>query len=282
MTRDWTVQENHKRLNNVLVFIEKNINEKLTLDQLAHIACLSPYHFHRIFTAYIGESLYDYIKRLRLEGAAFKLRYSRESISEISTTYGYDQLASFSKAFKQHFGKAPSVFRKLGRPHEKQHDESTKISVRFEQLNDTEVVFVREMGEYRVAAKKAWQTLMPLAYQHNLITDSTKAIGISYDSPEITDYPHIRYDACIVSKTAEKLPGVVGKQIIEGGHYAIFRHTGPYEQMENLYRKIYEQWLPESNKQLRDSPSFCHFHQVDSSMVPASQLVTDIYIPLKD
>lgn len=60
----------------VLIYIDENLREPLALKKLAKIAHISPCYFHRLFTVYMGESLADYIKRLRLERAAEKLQYS--------------------------------------------------------------------------------------------------------------------------------------------------------------------------------------------------------------
>lgn len=69
-------------------------------------------------------------------------------------------------------------------------------------------------------------------------------------------------------------------QTIQGGSYAVFRHIGDYENLESVYSFVYEKWLPESEKQLRDLPSFCPYHQLDVSAVPVERLTTDVYIPI--
>ncbi|WP_455203200.1 helix-turn-helix domain-containing protein [Kaarinaea lacus] len=109
--RQDTVKENQRRLGKVVAHIEKHLNQSLTLEQLSEIACLSPYHFHRVFRAEMGESLYDHIKRLRLEDAACKLKYSENSIDQISFEAGYERNTSFTRAFKQHFGQTPRDYR---------------------------------------------------------------------------------------------------------------------------------------------------------------------------
>ena len=57
----------------MLIHIQENIDKPLSLEALADVACFSPFHFHRIFAAYVGETLNDYIRRTRLEWAAMKL-----------------------------------------------------------------------------------------------------------------------------------------------------------------------------------------------------------------
>jgi AraC family transcriptional regulator len=268
-----------QRLGKVVAHIENHLNEPLTLELLSEIACLSPYHFHRVFKAEMGESVHEHIKRLRLENAAVKLKYSDTSIDRISLDAGYERSTSFTKAFKQYFGQSPRNFRTDQQPSIDTVLEKTVINM--VTLSDFEVAYVREKGNYYDAARNAWQTLMPKAYRTGLIDDATKAYGITYDSPEITQESKIRYDACISLTAQQGLPGEFRVQTIQGGHYAVFRHLGAYEYLETIYHVIYKYWLPNSGKQLRDLPSFCHYHQLDASRVAAEDLVTDIYIPVE-
>lgn len=111
-SREETVKDHKERLNRVLIYIQENIDKPLPLDALANIACFSPFHFHRLFAAYVGETLNDYIRRTRLEWAAMKLRQTERAITDIALTCGYETPAAFTKAFSQNFGKNPTEFRK--------------------------------------------------------------------------------------------------------------------------------------------------------------------------
>jgi AraC family transcriptional regulator len=98
----------------VMRYIRKNISEPLDRETLAAVAGFSIPHFHRVFTAHVGESAISYIRRIRLERAARKLRMGAVDITEVALAAGYDTHAAFSKAFKQQFGLRPSEFRQLG------------------------------------------------------------------------------------------------------------------------------------------------------------------------
>ena len=268
-----------QRLDKVVAHIEKHLNETLTVDQLSEIACLSPYHFHRVFKAEIGESVHEHIKRLRLENAAVRLKYSDSSIDQISFGVGYERSTSFTKAFKQHFGQSPRHYRNDQQEIIDSIIDSTVMDI--VHTTEFDVAYVRHKGNYYDAARNAWQTLMPQAYRSGLIDDTTRAYGITYDSPEITHETHIRYDACISLTSQQGLPGEFRIQTIQGGQYAVFKHIGAYEYLETIYNVIYKYWLPKSGKQLRDLPSFCHYHQLDASRVAEEDLITDIYIPVE-
>jgi AraC family transcriptional regulator len=109
-----TLQKNADCVEDVLRYIREHITETLDRERLAAVAGFSVPHFHRVFTAQVGESAIGYVRRLRLERAARKLRMGAVDITQVAHAAGYDTHAAFSKAFKQQFGLSPSEFRQLG------------------------------------------------------------------------------------------------------------------------------------------------------------------------
>lgn len=109
-----TLQEPPECIEDVMRYIQEHINEPLNRERLAAVAGFSVPHFHRVFTAHVGESAASYVRRLRLERAGRKLRMGAVDITEVALAAGYDSHAAFSKAFKQQFGLSPSEFRQLG------------------------------------------------------------------------------------------------------------------------------------------------------------------------
>jgi AraC family transcriptional regulator len=103
-----------ERINEVTQYIREHVDEPLNREVLAAVAGFSVPHFHRIFTAQVGENIASYVRRVRLERAGRKLRMGAVDITEVALAAGYDTHAAFSKAFKQHFGLSPSEFRQLG------------------------------------------------------------------------------------------------------------------------------------------------------------------------
>jgi AraC family transcriptional regulator len=109
-----TFQDPPGCIEDVMRYIREHINEPLDREVLAAVAGFSVPQFHRVFTAYVGESAISYVRRLRLERAGRKLRMGAVNITEVALAAGYDTHAAFSKAFKQQFGLSPSEFRQLG------------------------------------------------------------------------------------------------------------------------------------------------------------------------
>ena len=100
-------------IEDVMRYIREHISEPLDRETLADVAGFSVPHFHRVFTAHVGESAISYIRRVRLERAGRKLRMGAVDITEVALAAGYKTHAAFGKAFKQQFGLSPSEFRQL-------------------------------------------------------------------------------------------------------------------------------------------------------------------------
>jgi AraC-like DNA-binding protein len=95
-------------LENVLRYIDAHLSERLDIAVLAGVARISPFHFHRIFSAHVGETVAGYVRRQRLERAARLILLNHASIGETAAMSGYATAAGFTRAFKRHFGLSPS------------------------------------------------------------------------------------------------------------------------------------------------------------------------------
>lgn len=105
-------EEYTARINRVIDYIEKNLRSDLSLNSLSKVACFSPFHFHRIFKAAMGETLNHFINRLRLQRAAASLvNNPKKSITEIALDSGFSSSSTFARAFKQYFGISASQWR---------------------------------------------------------------------------------------------------------------------------------------------------------------------------
>ena len=103
-----------ERITAVERYICQHMDERLNREVLAAVAGFSVPHFHRLFTAYLGENIASYVRRARMLRAGRKLRMGAVDITEVALAAGYDTHAAFSKAFKRQFGLSPSEFRQLG------------------------------------------------------------------------------------------------------------------------------------------------------------------------
>lgn len=92
--------------------IDEHISENLSLEKMSFQTGISKYHFIRVFKAVFGISPYQYQKRKRLELAKLDL-LSGEEILFTTIRYGFPDVPSFSKAFKQQFGQTPGSIKKI-------------------------------------------------------------------------------------------------------------------------------------------------------------------------
>ncbi|MFT3783411.1 MAG: AraC family transcriptional regulator [Nibricoccus sp.] len=282
-----TLQDYHERLNRVLLFIDQNRGEPLSLDRLASVACLSPCHFHRIFRAMVGESLGQYVQRIRLQTAAVQLQTSTRSVIDIALDAGYESAAAFSRAFEQRFGMAPTECRTSHRielqvraAQLKQSDAANMITPEIRQRPATKVAFVRHTGPYAQVGT-AWQKICSFAGPRGLLGPKTSFIGISRDDPKITATDQLRYDACVTLERDIAPEGEIGVQTIPAGRYAMFLHKGPYEQFGMTYDAIFRDWLPNSREQLSDEPAFELYLNTPETTPPAD-LRTEIWLRLEN
>jgi len=282
-----TNKQYQERINLVWLFIQNNLDENLKLEELAAIAFLSPYHFHRIFTAMTGESIIQYIRRLRLERAANRMIYTDHDITTIGLANGYETPAAFSRAFKQQFGSSPTTFRK-NKDLSSLYNLKTPIDTDDPVLNYSivhfkpqKVLFVRKTGHYMESAFAAWECLMPYVMEQSLINDNSRYYGIPLDCPDITQHEKMRYDACMTIDDSVKPDGEFGIQTIRGGRYAVFTHTGHYEKLEQTYTQIIKNWLPNTNYDLMNAPAFESYLNPELLESAPEQLKTEIYIPIQ-
>ncbi len=107
------LKQNHglDSLNQVLLYIDTNLNTHITIDEIAHVACLHPNYFINYFKKITGLSPLAYINQRRIDKAKQLLLLSEMSIKHIAAETGYKNEFYFSKSFKKHTGYSPSQFK---------------------------------------------------------------------------------------------------------------------------------------------------------------------------
>jgi AraC-like DNA-binding protein len=110
-----TLIVNQKKLDAVdkmIKYISKNYRKKITLDRLAKETGYNPNYVSQLFKTHLGINFYDYLTRIRLREATLELGRSENKISEIALSHGFSDIKAFNSAFKESFGKSPTVYRK--------------------------------------------------------------------------------------------------------------------------------------------------------------------------
>src|SRR5712692_6912522 len=222
-----TQQYYQERLLRVLLHIQRNLDQRLELEQLAGIACFSPFHFHRIFRGMVGESVMEHVRRLRLEQAAQKLRFSDRPVIDVALDAGYESHEAFTRAFSARFGMPPSSYRKSRRP----GAPAEVAEVRLENFGPKRVAFIRHVGPYHEVGT-AWQKLMTWAGMRGLLGTGPLILGIVYDAPDVTPEAKLRYHAAVAVGDGVQGEGEIGIQEIAAAEYAVIAHIGTYDKIQ--------------------------------------------------
>ena len=297
--KETTLQFYKERMLRVLVHIQQRLDDPLPLSELAGLACLSPCHFHRVFTGMIGESVKEHIRRLRLERAANRLKLGDAFVIQIALEAGYESHEAFTRAFRRNFGASPTEYRRRKRLpgwiraasgiHYHQHHrlvrfratapEENSMKLAIKHIKPLRVAFVRHAGPY-CQVGKAWETLCMFLGKEGRLGGDCQFIGLSHDDPEVTPPDKIRYDACITVSDDFHARGDIGVQVIGGRDYAAMTHFGPYEKLNESYAKLLGLWLPRSGRELNGGPSLEFYLNSPENTAP-EDLITDICAPLE-
>lgn len=302
-------KEYAERVNRVIDYININLADDLSLRKLADIAAFSPYHFHRIFHSITGETLYNYIMRLRLEKAAHKLKYSlNRSVTEIAYECGFSSASSFSRAFRDYFSIPPLEYRgrfpgssgghwaeNPGSGPVKSDDGFTmQVSARLDagsdwhisvqSLPDTQVAYIRHTGFREYVFNKGindtFKRLRQWMRIHDLFRDDTGCLGMTYDDTEITAPERCRYRACYTISEEVVPEGEVGVMVIPGGTYAVCRIEGDWDSYGSYFQEVtsflFGIWFPTSG--YIPGGDLCYLEKYHTTY-DSGRLVMDLCIP---
>lgn len=283
----------------VLIHIQRHLDGPLALEELARLACLSPHHFHHVFTGMLSEPLAGHVRRLRLERAASRLKLTGLPIVQIAIKAGYETHEAFTRAFRRNFGMSPVQFRSrkglahrirstsgvhyLARGHLRNFAPAqmpeTNMKVTIQKLKPIRVAFMRHLGPYDHVGQ-TWDQLLMVLGKEGLLGGAAQFIGICHDDPAISPLEKIRYDACVTVDESFRAGGEIGVQVIPDGDYAVMTHFGSYQELDQSYAKLLGCWLPQSGRRLRFTPCFEIYFNSPENTDPRD-LVTDIHAPLE-
>jgi AraC family transcriptional regulator len=274
------------RFQKVIDYIYDHLDENLDLDQLAEVACVSPYHWHRIYRGLVGETLASTIKRLRLHRAAGQLVNSSATIDEIAQYSGYSRLQSFTRAFSETYGMPPATFRLQGSHTQYKvkitEDRTTEMmDINLKQVESFDVLAMSHTGSY-MNIGNAFEKLFGWLGVRGLIGPELRSVGIYYSDPDAVAESELQSAACVALPKMNdiELDKSIERKILAGGEYAVLRHKGPYSNMRSAYQWLYGEWLANSGREVADQPAFEDYLNNPREVAP-TELLTDIYMPLK-
>ena len=299
------------RINKTLDYIEQNLEKSLTLDELADAANFSKFHFSRIFHSFIGETLFQFILRLRLEKAASLIKANKNnSISEIAFRCGFSDISIFSRNFKNYFKISASQYRKdksknsnisqLNSNRKQPEDKSALYfcsalqttkwrtnmalnkSVEVKELPKMTVAYVRNIGPWN-GDQKLYQNLRNKLFSwagaRGLIGGKDfKYLILYHDDPNVvlTD-DKLRMSLCVTVPPETNVEGEIGKMEIEAAKYAVARFELTPQDFQKAWDWLYGQWLPNSGYQPDAKPYFETYPEEPKN----DKFIVDFCIPVK-
>jgi AraC family transcriptional regulator len=281
-----------ERLNLAIDHVVGHLGEPLRLADVARAARLSPFHFHRVFHVLVGETLAEFVKRLRLERALVMMAHApRSSLTTIALQCGFSSSSDFSRCFKQRYGTAPSAFDikgwreahgselqatvpeparstssgqasstssgqagrfHLGRLPPAHNPDGFRVEIR--DLPARTVAYIRVLDPYRGdAVAKATQRLIRWA-ERNSLADG-QWLGYQWDNPEITSLEDCQYHVAV---EAERFVprGEIGRFSFPPMIVAQVEVRGGIDLELRALQWLYGTWLPRSGHVPDDQPGF--------------------------
>lgn len=290
------------RIQRAIEFIEENLKEDLSTETIAMEACFSMWHFQKVFSSVVGDSVKEYVRKRRLTSALIELGTSDRRIIDIAIDYQFDSQASFTRAFKAHFGYTPGDCRKegiksvlsLNKPRititylDHLYGGMT-MQPKFVTIQEKKVIgmvtnFISVLSlekNNHIVIPQLWDRYIPRSSE---IKNRKNSINLGLCEricdPFQTNHP----DECLYVAGTEVtdfnfVPEGMVKKTIPGGRYAVFTHKGKLDNLEHTLNYIFGSWLPKSSEELRDAPDLEIYDERFKLGSDISEL--DIYIPVK-
>lgn len=253
-----------ERINRAIDHVTRDLAQPLGLDDVARVACFSPYHFHRVFRTVMGETLHDFVKRLRLERALAMLSHpSPPTLTEVALACGFGSSSDFSRSFKARYGVPPRAFdlaahRERGRGalmaavpdgHRLTRlpagDNPDGFEVRLRDLPARRVAYLRVLAPYQgTGVSEALARLLGWARARGL--EGGQWLGYQWDDPELVPLDRCRYDLGLEVPAAIDLDGAADEAHLPPMKVAEVAIAGPVDLELRALDWLYTTWLPHS------------------------------------
>ena len=297
-----------ERFNRVFEHIERHLEPEqgsldaehgdsaLDLNTLSEIANMSKFHFHRQCSAYFGMTVKRLINLLKLKRAAYQLAYRPDNkIIDIALQAGYNNHESFTRAFSKVFEVSPSGFRtqpewalwqqqyqsiqRLRK--EKMQDHSISQPVDIVQRKAVPIALYTHRGPMQ-GLMASIQRFIRWRKSHGTPPSQSRTFNIVYDDPNVTPASEYRFGIAseLIAPLVSDDPDIV-ESVIEAGTYAVIRHCGSDDLLEQTINYLYRDWLNNSDYEIKDSPLILE-RVAFFPDVAEHQAITYVYLPLAE
>lgn len=286
-------------INSVIEYIEENLKNQITLDQISDHVHISKFYLNRIFSALSKTSLMSYVKNRKLSSSVHELLWTNLRISDISQEYGFDYDQTYIRAFKNIFGISPDRFRK----------EKTILKIK-DKIN---IDYIREIGENGIALEppifiipefyiagfrhklyskedRMYHVANSLGndffdhHRHKIVNAVNPDTYIGFVEYSLEDLSHCYYSPSLQVSAHEDVPNDMVVQKVPTHKYAAFKYIGLHHPSQigitNLLptlNYINEDWLPKSGYR-RCAPY--HFEKIDGKDTRDDYCELELFIPI--
>lgn len=270
-----------EKLNAALTYIEDNLEDGISYERAAQLACSSVYHFQRMFSYVSSIPLSEYIRRRRMTKAALDLQQGGK-VLDIALRYGYESPTAFNRAFQSVHGVTPSAAQKQNTVLKAFPRISFQISIRGEVEMEYRIV---KKESFRVVGVREALQVAPLPNKSDIgkdfdpddVAESFKRVPVFWQESAqngkiaqictmIDNEPLglLGVSDCsneggsnfyyIAVATDKPVPDGMYECIIPAGMWAVFSGSGLPSSIADLQKRIYSEWLPSSGYEWANSP----------------------------
>ena len=255
-----------KNLSSAVEYIENHLDQEISYEEAARIACCSTYYFQRLFSYVAGISLSEYIRRRRMSQAAFELQRTEIKVLEAAIKYGYTSPTSFNRAFQSVHGITPASAKNRGSTLNVYPPIRFSVTItggdamsyHITERNAMRVVGIRlplteDMEENQRTVPRFWEeTLKKKQFSQICMMSDENSAGILgltvYHDPD-----HIFY--YIAAATNKEVPAGMYAFEIPAATWVVFENDGHFkEKVQNVFKRFYTEWIPFSGYEYAGMP----------------------------
>ena len=272
-------------LNHAIDYIEEHLTDNITCENVAENIYISSFHFQRTFTLLTGLTLGEYIRNRRLSLAGQDLLKVGVKVIDVALKYCYETPESFSKAFSRFHGITPNQVKKEGTVLKSFNRLIIKIKLEGGNIMNYRIVkkeAIKVVAKTRLFSDETSRVEIPRFwseyYKTGLANKVCGMMGICAQAKE--DKKTWKYGIGCEEQHVKEIPE--GFEVLEIPAYtwAIFTCVGPMpKSIQNMWEKIYSEWLPQSDYELIPSYDIEYYTDGDNSK---EDYVSEIWIPIKE
>lgn len=257
-----------------------------TLTELADVAGMSEFHFHRIFRLMTGETVGEALRRIRLARTLPALA-GDESVTRAAADSGYATPQGFARALRRQAGTSARFARASAETFEAlvaglrappPQDPAPAIAVEIVSVAPFRLLALRNVGDY-AELNAGYQRLFERVLAQMPPGSLQGIYGIPHDDPRVTPAEDCRFDCALAVEAAGQAASDLFELTLGGGAHARLRHLGDYDALPASIDLLYAGAIVVLDRALGSAPLFVHYLD-DPEEVAVADLRADIYLPL--